>query len=334
MTLPPDRVPFRILLVDDSPPLLVACRNALLRAGMDVTAVGSGAEAESAAGMREFDAAVFDVLINGSDGIEIAMRVRERARNPRLPILFLTHVDDIETIERALAAGGDDYIRKPPNYRELQARVRAAAHRYRLVRDLETAEDVLLSMARLIEAKDGSTAQHCERLATATTLLGRTLGLPENDLAALRWGSMLHDVGKVGIPDAILLKPGPLSTEERAFMERHVEIGAELIAPLRSFESVRPIVLYHHEHFDGSGYPSKLAGSAIPYLARVFQVVDVFDALVSPRPYKASIPVDAALGILEAEATKGYWDPDVTREFVGLVRRQRSLFDGLGHNGA
>jgi len=183
----------------------------------------------------------------------------------------------------------------------------------------EQAEAVLCTLGNSIEAKDPYTQGHCERLAHDAVALGQLLGLPEADLSALRRGAYLHDLGKVAVPDAILLKTGSLTPEERGIMQRHPAIGEEICRPLRSLQTVRPIIRHHHEHQDGSGYPDGLRGEAVPVAARILQVVDVFDALTTDRPYRRALPRVTALETLQAEARQGWWDLEIVRAFRSVA---------------
>ena len=191
--------------------------------------------------------------------------------------------------------------------------------------ELDTAESVILSLGLTIEARDATTDGHCQRLARYAVELGSEAGLAEDELAALAKGGFLHDIGKVGIPDAILLKPAPLTPAEFAVMKRHTEIGDRLCGELRSLRRVRPIVRHHHELLDGSGYPDGLRGGAVPLLAQIMGVVDVFDALTSSRPYKAPIAVERAFDQLTAEAAGGRRDRDLVRVFERVAARIRGL---------
>ena len=166
---------------------------------------------------------------------------------------------------------------------------------------LDSAEAAFVALALTIEARDPTTKGHCERLATRAVLLGRTLGLSADDLDALHRGGYLHDLGKIGVPDSVLLKPGRLTDAEFALMKRHTEIGDTLCAPLQSLRSVRPIVRSHHERLDGSGYPNGLRGDEIPLLAQIVGIVDVYDALTSHRPYRGAWDSDKATAFLIQE---------------------------------
>lgn len=186
----------------------------------------------------------------------------------------------------------------------------------------DAAETVLISLALAVESRDASTAGHCLRLAALASRLGEELGLGALEVSALRRAGMLHDIGKVSIPDSILLKAGPLTAAERQVMERHPVIGERICAPLRSLAPVLPIIRHHHERLDGSGYPDGLRGDEIPLAARILQVFDIYDALTSNRPYRAAMPAAAALALMEAEMVRHRLDP---LAFAGL---RRMLGDG------
>jgi putative two-component system response regulator len=196
--------------------------------------------------------------------------------------------------------------------------------------ELERAESVLFSLARSIEGKDPYTHGHCERLAEYSARLGGQLGLPEDQITALHRAGVVHDVGKIGVPDAILLKPGPLTPDEWTIMREHSVIGERICAPLKSFRLVLPIIRHHHEKFDGSGYPDGLRGENIPVTARVLQIVDVYDALTTIRPYKPAFSITDALQTMKLEVAKGWWDPHIFDQFEQLARSGTADFLSKG----
>jgi putative two-component system response regulator len=177
---------------------------------------------------------------------------------------------------------------------------------------------LFLTLGRIIEARDPCTEGHCDRLSTYASALGAVLGLERADLDALHRGAFLHDIGKIGIPDRVLLKRGKLTREEYELMKQHPRIGDELCATVRSLESVRPIVRHHHERFDGRGYPDGLAGTDIPLLARIVSVVDVFDALTTDRPYRAALTAETAYKIMRADADGGWADRELVETFIAM----------------
>jgi putative two-component system response regulator len=184
--------------------------------------------------------------------------------------------------------------------------------------DLDQTEGILFALAQAVEFRDQSTSEHCERLALTSLAMGMTMSLDQIALAALYRGGYLHDVGKVGIPDAILLKPGKLTAEEWLVMRTHPVRGEEICRPLKSLGPILPIIRHHHERWDGSGYPDGLRGEQIPLLARIVQVADIFDALTNPRPYKKAFTSREAIGVLEEETARGWRDPEVVALFLRL----------------
>jgi putative two-component system response regulator len=184
---------------------------------------------------------------------------------------------------------------------------------------LESADSVMMKVAMRVEARDPGTAEHCRRLSKYATAVGRKIGLGGADLVTLRHGGYLHDIGKIAIPGAVLQKRGPLSRDERTLVEQHALIGDRFCAALPSLRHVRPIVRHHHERMDGSGYPDKLRGDEIPLLARIVGIVDVFDALMTVRPYKAAMPFDRAAEVLRLEAARGWHCADLVSTFLNMV---------------
>jgi putative two-component system response regulator len=225
----------------------------------------------------------------------------------------------IEDRVQGIEAGADDFLNKPVNKEELLARVRSLLKIKQFTDELEHAETVLFALALSIEAKDPYTEGHCDRLSESSEALAKRLSLGEEESIALRRGGVIHDIGKVVVPDQILLKPGPLTPEERKIMERHTVVGAGIVSPLKSFRSVLPIIRHHHEKMDGSGYPDGLRGDAIPLTARVLQIVDIYDALTTDRPYRNALPAEKAFAIIWEEVKRGWWDGTLVNELEAMV---------------
>jgi putative two-component system response regulator len=259
-------------------------------------------------------------MMPGLNGFEVCRILKEAPLTRLIPLVLITGLGDATSRVLGIQAGADDLLSKPFNTLELRARIRSLLRLKRYTDDLDSAESVMLSLALTIEARDLSTEGHCRRLAGYATAMGRKLGLDDDDLSALRRGGFLHDVGKVGIPDAVLLKPGPLTPSEFSLIRQHTVIGERLCGELLSLRKVRPIVRYHHERLLGSGYPDGLRGAAIPLLAQIMGIVDVFDALTTERPYKAALPFARAAEELREEVNRGWRRRDLVDTFLDGVR--------------
>ncbi|PJA32696.1 MAG: two-component system response regulator [Zetaproteobacteria bacterium CG_4_9_14_3_um_filter_53_7] len=311
--------PFRILVVDDMATNRLVARSVLARYGCEVEEAESGEKALALLAERSYDTVLMDIMMPGMDGFEACHKVRTELELTLLPIIMLTSLSGPDDVARSMEVGANDFIHKPFNATELLARVKAAVSHKRLTDRLDDTESVLFALARMVEAKDLTTGDHCDRLAHRSVVFGKHLGCKYEELEALRRGGVLHDIGKLGIPDAILLKPGPLSDEEWGVMRQHPVIGARLCSALKTMQLTIDIISSHHERWDGSGYPKGLKGEAIPRLARIFQLVDVFDALTSVRPYKKAFSVQKAIEIMQQECEQGFWDPELLGQFITLL---------------
>ena len=273
------------------------------------------------------DVVLLDIMMPEVNDLEICSQIHGTPEFYLLPIILLTGLTSPTDVARGMKAGARDYVTKPFNFTELKARVKAAVDHKRLTDRLDDTESVLFSLARMVEARDENTGNHCDRLAHMGVVFGKSLALNYEQLEALRRGGVLHDIGKLGIPDAILLKNGKLNDAEWDIMKQHTNIGAALCAPLRTMREAVSIVRFHHERWDGSGYPLSLAGEDIPLLARVFQIVDIFDALSTERPYKPAFPKDKVISIMKDEADRGFWDANLMKEFISVLENVPELLD-------
>ena len=312
-----------ILVVEDDPQVRELLRDHL--ASLDYRIL-TAASAEAALALLDRDVpdlVLTDVHMGAMSGIELCARVKADPRFRLTPVVILTAVADLAARISGLAAGADDFFPKPFHLVELRTRLGMLLKAKFLVDQLEHAEGVISTLGRTIEARDPYTHGHCERLGRYAVALGSALGLQEAALKALWLGGSLHDLGKIAVPDRILLKPGALTPEERGEMQAHPAAGEALVRGLKTLDSVRPIIRHHHERWDGTGYPDRLRGEAIPVEARIMAVVDVWDALVTQRPYKAALSPEEAMKILVREAEAGAWDPEVVARFLELSREGR-----------
>jgi putative two-component system response regulator len=321
-------VPSRILIVDDEPLGREVLGGLLSTEPYDLGFAADGHEALASLERRRTDLMLLDVMMPGLDGFEVCRRVRRDPRLRELPIILVTALDDRESRLQGLEAGADDFLSKPFDRIELRARVRTVArlNRYGALlqeraRVADSYEQALDGWMRALDLRDRETEGHTQRVTALTVALAREAGLSPDDCEVIRRGALLHDVGKIGVPDSILHKPGPLTADEREFMQRHVEFARDLLEPVKFLRSAVAIPYAHHERWDGSGYPEGLVGEAIPYAARLFAVVDAYDALVSERPYKAAWSRERALAEIERSAGS-HFDPSVVALFLQLMARE------------
>ncbi|HEX3704496.1 MAG TPA: HD domain-containing phosphohydrolase [Vicinamibacterales bacterium] len=315
--------PGRILVADDEPANVDLLERWLRRDGHIVFRASNGEEALAMVAAQQPDLVLLDVMMPKQTGFEVCQALKHDAATRFVPVVLVTALQNTEDRIRGIDAGADDFLTKPINPPELQARVRSLLRLKRQTDDLDSAESVIFSLALTIEARDAYTDGHCHRLSAYASALGEALGLPEEDLLALRTGGVIHDIGKVGVPDAILLKRGPLTADEFETMKLHTVIGDRLCGGLRSLKRVRPIVRHHHERLDGTGYPDHLRDGEIPLLAQIIGVVDVFDAVAEARPYKPAATLDHACRELEVEAVRGWKRAELVGSFIALIRDGR-----------
>ncbi len=313
--------PPRILVVDDEDYNRDILTRLLTREGWVVTSAANGTEALAAIAANSPDIVLLDVMMpDGPNGIEVTRSVKSAEATRLIPVVLVTAVLDREHRLTGIEAGADEFLTKPIDDQELITRVRSLLRMKSYTDELDTADSVILSLGLTVESRDPYTNGHCVRLAHYGTALGRALGLDGERIEALRRGAFLHDVGKIGIPDAVLHKKGRLTAIERALMEEHPVIGERLCGALRSLKLVRPIVRHHHERRDGSGYPDGLNGDAVPLLAEIVGIVDTFDAMTTTRPYRQGRPHAAAYDELRREASEGKWQSNLVDTFIQLGR--------------
>jgi putative two-component system response regulator len=264
------------------------------------------------------DLVLLDVQMPGMDGYTVCRRIKANPALRLVPVVMITALDRADDRIQALEAGADDFMSKPVERLELVARVRSALRLKTVYDRLDSAEQVIFSLAAAVEAKDTYTQRHTNRVAESARFLGLRMGLSEEDLDALYRGGIIHDIGKIGVPDAVLLKPGPLDANELVLMRAHPEIGENIVRPLHTGSDLLPIVRHHHEAFDGHGYPDRLRGTAIPLLARIVAVCDAFDALTNDRPYRPRLSEREALAILTGGAGR-QWDPNIVSLLTGEI---------------
>ncbi len=311
--------PPSVLVVDDDPLNVDMLSGYLEEEGYRVASAFGGPEALERIAASPLDLIFLDAMMPGMDGFTVCAQLKGAPDTRLIPVVMVTALSALEDRVRGIEAGADDFLSKPVNRLELLTRARSLLRTKRYVDELESAEHVILALSKAIEVRDGYTEEHTERVTQRAVALGERIGLPEPTLRVLHQGGLLHDVGKIGIPEAILGKPGRLTEEEFALMRRHPIIGVEICRPLRSslVAQAIPIIRHHHERIDGKGYPDGLAGEDIPLIARITAISDAYDAMTSDRPYRRGMLPSRALEVLR-EGAGTQWDRELVAEFVQL----------------
>ena len=309
----------RILIVDDQAAARLALTTLLRREGFEVHETASGDDALEQCSSFRPDLILLDIVMPGMSGFEVCRRIKATPETRLTPVVLITGLSETEDRIKGINAGADDFLSKPIDVNELLARTRSLLRLKQYTDELENAESVLFTLAHSIEARDPYTGGHCERLSEMSAQLGEKLQLPEEQIKALRRAGIVHDIGKVVVPDAILLKTDPLSPEDMEIMRKHPVVGEHICRPMRTFRLVLPIIRHHHEHRDGSGYPDGLKGDEIPVTAAILQLVDVYDALTTTRPYRQASSAAEALEIMDKESARGWWDPELLKAFREMI---------------
>jgi putative two-component system response regulator len=314
-----------ILVVDDNQDNTLLMWELLTSRGYRVDTAGSAEEAEDKIDAQIPDLLLLDVVMPGKSGYQLCRQLKDDPETRLIPVVMITGLSDREDKVRGIEAGADDFLNKPIFPEELFARVKSLLKLKEFTDELDNAEAVLCTLGLSVEARDPYTEGHCERLSQFAGELGEHLGLDRESLLALRRGGYLHDLGKIRVPDEILKKGNKLTPEEWVIMKQHPLTGEAICKPLRSLKLVLPIIRHHHEHWNGTGYPDGLAENEIPALARVLQVVDVYDALRTARPYKPALTHEESARTMRDEAHLGLWDKDLVEEFFLMLDKKAQV---------
>ncbi|MFL5805704.1 MAG: HD-GYP domain-containing protein [Roseiflexaceae bacterium] len=323
----------QILVVDDDPMIVDVLTRFLSREGYSVITAQNGVEALEQVRRQQPDLILLDVTMPEMDGFTACRLLKDDERTALIPITMLTGLDDREHRMRGIEAGADDFLTKPFEQSILRARIRSQLRLKRLTDQLEHTENVIFMLAQAVEAKDIYTEGHLRRLRSYGEQLASACGLEYDDVRAVRYGGILHDIGKIGVSEAILLKPGSLSDDEIVQLRRHPEIGARIVSQMRFAREVGPIILAHHERWDGGGYPHGLRAEEIPIGARIITVVDAYDAMTTNRPYRAALDSDQAVRRLRAGRGTQF-DPNVLDVFLALLHAGRLVAPDLDESSA
>jgi putative two-component system response regulator len=338
-TIPSTSRTRQVVLVVDDMPENIDVLNGILQGEYAVRAATDGDKALAIAQAEPHpDIILLDIMMPGTDGYEVCRRLKGDYNTARIPVIFVTAMNEVGDETRGFELGAVDYIAKPVSPAIVRARVRTHLQLYNQKRHLiemvkqrtqeleETRLQIIRRLGRAAEFKDDNTGYHVIRMSHYARLLALADGMPEYRADILFNAAPMHDIGKIGMPDHILQKPGPLTPEEWLIIKRHPTIGAGIIGRHKNelLEMARVIALTHHEKWDGSGYPRGLKGEEIPLVGRIVAVADVFDALVSERPYKHAWPVEEAIAYLQRESGK-HFDPKLVPQFVNLLPQMRTI---------
>jgi putative two-component system response regulator len=308
----------QILIVDDNISVVELLKAQLKPYKYDIASAQDGEEALEKIQKSPPDLVLLDLMMPKVSGFEICRRLKQNKETQFIPIIVVTALQEQSDKLKAIELGADDFLVKPINKLELATRIKSLLRVKLLHDDLDNSENILFSLVQALEAKDFYTRGHSERVSRLAVKIAAKMGLGEREIEAIRKGGLLHDIGKIGVKESVLLKPGRLTDEEMAHVKTHTSLGAEICSPLKSLEPCLPLIRSHHERMDGSGYPDGLAGEDIPIIARVTAVADAYDAMTTDRPYRKGMQRDAALSIFRDEMHSGQWDPKCVQVFLGL----------------
>jgi putative two-component system response regulator len=319
-----------VLVVDGDPSNRAEWEALLLSQGCDVIVARTGEDALTLCAKLQPDLVLLNDVLPDIHGLEVCRQLKADPRNRLTPVVLLTASDNASYVSRAREAGADDFWGHPPTPWEALNRVQSLLQLKTYID--EQAESVIFSLAQTIEARDPFEGGHGARVSSNAVRFGKSLGLSQGDLDTLRIGGLVHDIGKIGISDAILSKPGPLDSEETMIVEQHPIVGEQICAPLKSFRHVLPLIRNHHERVNGSGYPDGLSGDQIPLTVRILQIVDICDALTSNRAYRHTLSLPRALIVLYEEAERGWLEESLVNQYASLVVGSESS-SVLGNHG-
>jgi putative two-component system response regulator len=318
----PDEKPevTRMLVADENPTVRKILRHLFASLGWETLEASSGPQALERARTRPIPHAILlELDLPEINGYDVCRTLKSDDQFQLIPIIAITSLGSAEEKMRALEAGADDFLTKPINRAELTVRLRSLLRIHRFNQELIGAESVALALARAVAAKDGYAHSHLEKVASYAVMLGKSMGLDAAELKIIKYGAILHNVGKIAIPDAVLEKTGALSPREMAMFQQHPRIGCDICAPLKPLKPVLPIIRHHKEHWDGTGYPDGLHGDAIPLGAQIVGIVDVYTALTSDRPYRKAVSHAKAIASLREQVRQGWLNGDLVERFIACL---------------
>lgn len=315
----------KILVVDDNKVNVELIRAQLKSYPYEVIPAYDGEEALAKVQSRNPDLVLLDLMMPKISGYEVCKAIKQNPKTQFIPVIIITALHELDDKLKAIELGADDFLVKPFNKLELTTRIKSLLHVKALHDDLDHIESILFTLATALEAKDLYTRGHSERVTKYAVGLATALGLSPREIEQVRRGSLLHDIGKIGIREEILLKPGKLTPEEMDHIKSHTVRGYEICSPLSSLQEVLPCIRSHHERLDGSGYPDGLKGDEIPLMGMITAVADAYDAMTNDRPYRKGFTNEKAIKIFEDEIASGQWKPEIVQAFLDLLRRNHNF---------
>lgn len=311
-----------VLVVDDETSIRTGLVFLLRKEGYEPLEARNGREALQKVHDERPDLILLDMMMPELNGLEVCRILKSNEDTRLIPVVLVTAVHSHDEKIKAIDAGADDFLNKPINIAELRARVRSLLRMKHLNDLLDKADNVIAALANAIEAKDKYTEGHNERVSSYSVALAQAAGMSQDVQGILRMAGILHDIGKIGVPDSVLNKPGRLNREEFERIFLHPEEGEKILSPLRCLSGVRDVVLYHHERYDGTGYPKGLKGVQIPIFARIVAIADSYDAMTSTRPYRQALSSKEAMEELKNKAGQ-MWDPKLVKIFVEWLSKNK-----------
>jgi putative two-component system response regulator len=314
-----------VLIVDDNKVNVELIKAQLKPYSYDIHVAYDGEEALEKIDKNPPDIVLLDLMMPKISGYEVCRAIKQNKRTQFIPVIVITALQELEDKIKAIELGADDFLVKPFNKLELTTRIKSLLYTKSLYDELETSENVLFSLVGALEAKDFYTRGHSERVAKASVAIATAANLSKRDIEIIHKGGLLHDIGKIGVKEHILLKPGRLSEDEMKHVQAHPKIGFDICSPLKSLEEALPCIRSHHERFDGEGYPDGLSGSEIPVKGQIMAIADAYDAMTTDRPYRKGMAKETAIKIFEDEIGSGQWNPELVKIFLRTVRSEDGL---------
>lgn len=316
---------FKILIVDDNKVNVELIKAQLKTHDYTIQTAYDGEEALEKIDKNPPDIVLLDLMMPKISGYEVCRSIKQNKKTQFIPVIVITALQELDDKLKAMELGADDFLVKPFNKLELATRIKSLLHMKSLHDDLETSENILFSLAEALEAKDVYTRGHSDRVASIAIAIAQEMDLPKRDVEIIHKGGLLHDIGKIGVKEHILLKPGRLTEEEMKHVQLHPKIGYDICAPLKSLEEALPCIRSHHERYDGGGYPDGIKGDEVPIKGQIMAIADAYDAMTTDRPYRTGMSKQVAVKIFEDEIDSGQWNPELVRIFLKILKEGKNI---------